>query len=189
MGTTMTFAASQRPHGLNTVGTYRANTTAQALAPTHSPTTQKSMKFNLKTVSVGSLFALAMLIAPLSTVASAQAEGGRRGGHHLEQLDLSEAQTEQIEAIRADAREQIGDVLTSEQRATLENSEGRGRRAFRELDLSEDQRNEIRAIHEDSREQVNEILTPAQRQQVEEIRENHLERNGGQRGPRARRVQ
>ncbi|MEL6160557.1 MAG: hypothetical protein AAFR18_15215 [Cyanobacteria bacterium J06627_32] len=151
------------------------------------------MNFNLKTVSFGSLFALTMFIAPLSTAAFAQADGGpnggRRGGNHLEQLDLTAAQSEQIEAIRADAREQIGDVLTREQRATLGNSEARGRGAFRELNLSEDQRSQIRAIHEDSRDQVSRVLTPEQREQIEEMRESRRGQNGGQRGPRASRAQ
>ncbi|MEL6491663.1 MAG: hypothetical protein AAFV85_07470 [Cyanobacteria bacterium J06634_6] len=135
------------------------------------------MKFNLKTVAIGSLAALALLAAPLGLVKASHAEGGR-GGQHLEQLDLSEAQRTQIEAIRTDTRSQIESVLTADQQATLENSEQRGRRAFRELDLSEDQREQLRAIHEDSRDQVSEVLTDEQRSQLEEMREQRGDRRG-----------
>ena len=141
------------------------------------------MKFNLKTVAIGSLAALALLAAPLGLVKASHAEGGR-GGQRLEQLDLSEAQRTQIEAIRTDTRSQIESVLTADQQATLENSEQRSRRAFRELNLSEDQREQLRAIHEDSRDQVSEVLTDEQRSQLEEMREQRGNRRGVRRETR-----
>ena len=162
MGALVTFAACHmtcRPHRL---GTYTQPTTL-------------SMKFNLKTAAIGSLAALALLAAPLGLMKSVHAEGGGRG-HHLEQLDLSDAQRSQIEAIRTNTRSQIDSVLTANQQATLENSEQRGRRAFRELDLSEDQREQLREIHEASRDRVSSVLTDAQRSQLEERREQRSER-------------
>ena len=138
------------------------------------------MKLNLKTISLGGLAAFALIVMPISAMQSAHAEGGRRGGH-LEQLDLTEAQSEQIEAIREDARSQVDAVLTDEQQATLENSETRGRGAFRALNLSQDQREQLRAIRESSKEQMNEVLTEEQREQIEEIRSQHREGREGRR--------
>jgi len=135
------------------------------------------MKFNLKTFSLAGLSAIALLAAPFVITHSAHAEGGRRG-QALEQLNLTEAQSSQIESIRDDAKAQMQTVLTSEQRATLENSESRGRRAFRQLDLSEAQRNQLRAIHESSREEVGEVLTAEQREQLESMREERVSRRG-----------
>ena len=135
------------------------------------------MNFNIKAVSFASLAAIALLATPMGMVNAAQAEGGRRG-HHLEQLDLTEAQRTEIEAIHTDARAQVQDLLTTEQQATLENSEVRGRRAFRQLDLSESQREQMRAIREDAREQISAILTDEQREQLEEMRVQRGERRG-----------
>ena len=129
---------------------------------------------SLKTVAMGSIAALALLAAPLSLVQSAHAEGGRRADS-LEQLNLSEAQTSQIEAIRAEARSQRESVLTPEQQTALENSELRGRRALRQLDLSDTQRSQLRDIHQAAREQVSNVLTDEQRSQLEAIREERRE--------------
>lgn len=140
------------------------------------------MKFNLKAFSLVSFSALAILAAPFVMTSSVQAEGGRRG-QALEQLDLTESQSSQIEAIRDDAKAQIQTILTSEQRATLENSEQSGRRAFRQLDLSESQREQMRAIHEEAREDVSAVLTDAQREQLDTMREERGSRRGeGRRG-------
>ncbi|MGD1865004.1 MAG: Spy/CpxP family protein refolding chaperone [Phormidesmis sp.] len=141
------------------------------------------MKFNLKTFSLVGFSAVALLATPFVVThsVSAQGEGGRRGGHSLEQLDLSASQTSQIEAIRDDAKAQMQTVLTAEQRATLESSEDRGRQAFRQLDLSETQREQLRAIHEDSREDISAVLTDEQLEQLEAMREER----GSRRGARA----
>ena len=101
----------------------------------------------------------------------AQAEGGRRG-RLMEELNLTEAQSEQIEAIHADSRDQIQDVLTAQQRAELNNSE-QPRRAFRDLDLTEEQREEIQSIREESREDISAVLTDEQRAQIQELRAQH----------------
>lgn len=136
------------------------------------------MKFNLTTITFSSLVALALLVAPWALGGSAQAGGGRRG-HHLEQLNLTDAQSAQIQTIRTDTRSQMRAVLTAEQRALLENSESGGRRAWRNLDLSDDQRSQLRSIREASHEQVSEVLTDEQLQQLEEMREAWGNRHGG----------
>lgn len=139
------------------------------------------MKFNLKQIALGSLAAVSLL----ATTQVAFAEGGHRGGRHLEQLNLTEAQSSQIEAIRENVHSQMESVLTAEQRATLESSDRQGRRAWRSLDLTDEQRSEMRTIRENSRGQVEAILTDDQRQQLEEMHEGRGERQGrGNRGSR-----
>jgi len=177
MGVIVTFAASQIAAALNTVNTYRAN--SLELYTQHP---QPSMKFNLKTVALTSFAAIALLSAPLGLVNAAQAEGGRSGhrsGHRLEQLDLTDAQSTQIEAIHTDARDQMQSVLTNEQRATLEGSEGR--RAWRALDLSDSQREQLRSIREASKEEISAVLTEEQRSQIQSMREERRGRRGGNR--------
>ncbi len=124
------------------------------------------MKFNLKTAALTSFAAIVLLSAPLGMINTAQAEGGR-SGHRLEQLDLT------------DARAQMRSILTEEQIATLESSEGR--RAWRALDLSDSQREQLRSIREASREEISAVLTEEQRAQVQSMREERHGRRGGNR--------
>ncbi|EDX86456.1 LTXXQ motif family [Synechococcus sp. PCC 7335] len=135
------------------------------------------MKFNLKTFSLGSLAAIALLSAPLVFISSAQAGGAHRIGHHLEQLNLSDDQSSQIQAILTDTRSQVQAVLTEEQRAILESTEGR--RAWKELDLTDSQRDQIRSISEASREEVRALLTEEQRDQLQSMRQARRDRRGG----------
>jgi Spy/CpxP family protein refolding chaperone len=136
------------------------------------------MKFNLKTAALTSFAAIVLLSAPLGMINTAQAEGGR-SGHRLEQLDLTDAQSTQIEAIHTNARAQMRSILTEEQIATLESSEGR--RAWRALDLSDSQREQLRSIREASREEISAVLTEEQRAQVQSMREERHGRRGGNR--------
>ncbi len=136
------------------------------------------MKFNLKTVSLGSLAALALVVAPLAVQAvRADDNGGHRGGH-LEQLNLSAEQTTQIEAIRANAQSQKDALLTAEQRATLAAGDRRG---WRGLDLTEAQRSQMDAIREASKTRIEAVLTPDQQQQLAQMQQEH-----GNRGNRDR---
>lgn len=139
------------------------------------------MKLNLKTIALGGAAALTLLAAPLAANRIAYAAGGGCGDR-FEALNLTESQTTQIEAIREDARAAVQAVLTDDQRAALDDAEGREKRGvWRSLDLSDEQREQIRAIKEDSREEVQAVLTDEQRQQLEELRQN---RRGARRGAR-----
>ncbi|MEL7143770.1 MAG: hypothetical protein AAFY33_04680 [Cyanobacteria bacterium J06643_4] len=142
--------------------------------------------FNFKAASFCGLAAFALLAAPVGLTQSAHAQEGNRSGDRLErmaeELNLSDAQRSDIEAIFQNSRAQMQSVLTAEQQTILENSEHRGRRAFRELDLSEDQRTELRSIREASQEQVSSVLTAEQREQLEALREQrHGQRRNGPR--------
>ncbi|MGB3786693.1 MAG: Spy/CpxP family protein refolding chaperone [Phormidesmis sp.] len=139
------------------------------------------MKLNLKTISFGVL-AAALLAAPVALMKAADADdGGDRHGAKFEQLDLSEAQTSQIEAIRTETRSQIETVLTPEQRTALENSESE-RGGLRGLDLTDEQRSQIRMLEEGSREQINAILTDEQRQTLAASRREGRGHGRGGRG-------
>ncbi|NJM99759.1 MAG: hypothetical protein HC800_23800 [Phormidesmis sp. RL_2_1] len=137
---------------------------------------------------MGSLAAIALIVAPLSApfifanMANAQGNGHR--GPNFEQLNLTTAQSDDIETIRTNARSQIEAVLTPEQRSTLASSES-SRRGLRALDLSDEQRQQIHAIRATSREQIGAVLTDEQRQQLVAAHPKNGERGeSGARGPR-----
>ncbi len=137
------------------------------------------MKLNLKAISLGSLAAVAILAAPLALLKPAEADGGGHQGPSFEKLNLTDAQSAQIEAIRTDAKGQIAAVLTPEQRSAFESSES-GRGGLRSLDLTDEQRSQIRAIHDASHKQIDAILTDEQRQ---ELMASRPEGRGHGRGP------
>ena len=132
------------------------------------------MNFDFKTVALGSLAALSLVAAPFVWTRIANANDGNdgRGGHRFEQLDLTEAQSSQIEAIRTETRSQMEAVLTPEQRETLADSDSL-KAGLRALDLTDEQRDQIRSLKEDSREQIGAVLTDEQRQQLSEMRGRH----------------
>lgn len=110
--------------------------------------------------------------------------GGRggKGGMMLEQLNLTDEQQAQIDAIRDDAKAQSLNVLTDAQRAEVESSleaDEPLHHGMRDLDLSEEQRQQLRAIHEASHEAVENVLTDEQRQQLETARAEHRRFRGG----------
>lgn len=130
-----------------------------------------------------SLFAATAVVSIAALpIFSANAEG--RGGRLAEELNLSAAQQEQVDALREQTRSQIQNVLTPEQQATVEAAIANGenpRRALRSLSLTEDQRTEMREIKDSKRTAMQDILTPEQRAQFEEMRGS---RRGGNKGDR-----
>ncbi|MCB1844597.1 MAG: hypothetical protein KDI09_16670 [Halioglobus sp.] len=124
----------------------------------------------------------ALLLA--ATVASAQ-PGQGPGAKMLEDLDLTDAQREQIIDIRAQGGggKEIRAVLTEEQRAQLKAQHGE-RKAQRgpkiehlkaQLGLSEEQAQQMRDIVEQggSREEIRAVMTPEQQTQFDALRERH----------------
>jgi len=145
------------------------------------------MTFNLKSLMLGGVAAIAFLSAPLVIHRSAHANEGR-WREKFEELNLTDSQSEQIESIFTNSRDQMRSVLTAEQQATWDEAKAEGRRARRELNLSDAQRNELRSIRESSREEVEAVLTAEQREQLEQMREERMGRRGERReGRRARR--
>ena len=143
------------------------------------------MKLTAKTTAI-TLAAMAVLAAPLAFGRAAQADnpGGRGRQHLIEQLDLSDDQTAQIETIKDQAQNQMRAVLTEAQRATLEGSENNGRRAWRQLDLSDEQREQLQAIRQSTRDEVRAVLTEEQQAQFDTLREQRRQRRGERRSQR-----
>ncbi|MEH2160395.1 MAG: P pilus assembly/Cpx signaling pathway, periplasmic inhibitor/zinc-resistance associated protein [Nostoc sp.] len=112
-------------------------------------------------------------------------------------LNLTDAQKTQIQAIRRDSRTKSEAVLTPEQKAKLEATKqarraewqarkaqgqtgegqrqaGQGKRKghFAELNLTEAQKTQMREIRESEKQQIQAVLTPEQRQKLEQFRQN-----------------
>lgn len=116
------------------------------------------MKLNRKAFLWAGIVAGVMAFAPLAAIADPPGGmGGPRSGP-MERLNLTEAQRQQLQAIRENSRRQIEAVLTAEQRQQMETR---------------------RAEMERRREEFAN-LTPEQRQQ---LRRERMEQGGGPGGP------
>lgn len=98
-------------------------------------------------------------------------------------LNLTDAQKEQMRAIKQETRAQIQEVFTPEQRAQLEtmkqnrqaqNGQGQARQGRRggmaSLNLTDDQKARIKQIMETQKSRMDQVLTAEQRQQLEQMR-------------------
>jgi len=91
------------------------------------------------------------------------------------QPNLTEAQKQQMQSLRASTRTQINAVLTPMQKTQLESAIKSGTRpqaAMQALNLSKDQKSKMRVIRESIKTQRQALLTPEQRQQLEKSRAN-----------------
>ncbi|MGH1393838.1 MAG: Spy/CpxP family protein refolding chaperone [Trichormus sp.] len=109
-----------------------------------------------------------------------------------ESLGLSEDQKAKIREIQNNARAQMQEVFTPEQKAKLEaaRQERRGQRQAGErpqagqrrgkkmadLNLTDDQKARMRAIRENTKQQIEAVLTPEQRAKLQEMKANRRER-------------
>lgn len=103
------------------------------------------MKLNRKAFLWASIAAGAMAIAPLAAIADPPGGmGGPRSGP-LERLNLTDAQRQQLQAIRENSRRQIEAVLTAEQRQQLETRRAEMERRREEFaNLTPEQRQQLR---------------------------------------------
>lgn len=141
------------------------------------------MKLNRKAFLWAGVAAGVMAIAPLAAIADPPGGmGGPRSGP-LEQLNLTDAQRQQLQAIRENSRRQIEAVLTAEQRQQLETRRAEMERRREEFaNLTPEQRQQLRRERLEQRggrgrgsrpEPFAELnLTDDQRQQIREIMEN-----------------
>ncbi|MBG1263903.1 Spy/CpxP family protein refolding chaperone [Nostoc commune] len=106
------------------------------------------------------------------------------------ELDLTDAQKTQMQAIKRDSRTKMEAVFTPEQKAKLEAAkqarqaqrqagqgqrqpgERRGKGGYADLNLTEAQKTQIRQIRESEKQQIQALLTPEQRQKLEQFRQN-----------------
>lgn len=97
-------------------------------------------------------------------------------GQMFQELDLTEDQQSQIQAVFEARRSEIAEILSTEQQdqffETLQENRN-FRDAIAAADLTDAQRDQIRAVMMDSREDISEILTEEQR---ETLRERMAER-------------
>ncbi len=85
------------------------------------------------------------------------------------QLNLTDAQKQQMKSIHQNTRTQISALLTDAQKIQLETAIKSGtkpREAMRALNLSADQKSKIRAIKQAERTQREALLTPEQKQKI-----------------------
>ncbi|MEH1772349.1 Spy/CpxP family protein refolding chaperone [Nostoc sp.] len=142
-------------------------------------------------------FAVHAQTASPSPVLLAQTPQKERGP--WKELNLTDAQKSQIQAIRRDSRTKFEAVLTPEQKAKLEAAKqarqaerqarkaqgqtGQGQRQpgqhhggrkgnFADLNLTEAQKTQMRQIRESEKQQIQAVFTPEQRQKLEQFRQN-----------------
>jgi len=171
---------------------------------------QLPMKLKLMPMLVGAIALTGCLASALSVAASpvavkgqaniseqllvAQAQRQQRQGRWAN-LNLTQAQKDQMKQLHQQTRQKIEAVLTPQQleqyktarqnrRSQRQNgngaanssSQGQARRQgiFATLNLSEAQKTQIRQIKQSSKEQRNGILTDAQRTQLEQMRQSRM---------------
>lgn len=87
----------------------------------------------------------------------------------LSGVNLTETQSVQMQRLRAQARGQIFEIISQQQRQSFFDAmrSGQGiRAAITAANLSDSQRLRVRTVLQDSRQQFAQILTPAQRRQI-----------------------
>ncbi|MBP0020727.1 MAG: Spy/CpxP family protein refolding chaperone [Cyanobacteria bacterium SBLK] len=132
------------------------------------------MKFKSLLVLVGTIASIS-----LASALPASAEFGKGGKHQelVSALGLTEAQQSQLSELREDMRSQMDNILTSEQKAAMQNARSEGRRPGRgTLNLTEDQREQMRSIRQDFRADLEGILTDEQIQKLDEMRQSRRDR-------------
>ncbi|MEM9908370.1 MAG: Spy/CpxP family protein refolding chaperone [Cyanobacteria bacterium P01_D01_bin.44] len=96
-----------------------------------------------------------------------------RGGaawSEVENLNLTAAQTEDINAIKVGVAEQMAEILTPEQLETFQTAQANGddmRSTMMGLGLSRDQRSDVMGVMRVAQDEIMGILTPEQRAQIE----------------------
>ncbi len=118
--------------------------------------------------AIALFFAAAPVIPAFTDTAAAAPLHARGRGGKFEQLNLTDAQKEQMKQIREAARQQMDAVLTPAQREQMRVA--REQRQKPNLNLSEEQKAQMRAIRENSKNQMEAILTPEQKQKLQEMK-------------------
>ncbi|MCS6782169.1 MAG: Spy/CpxP family protein refolding chaperone [Gloeomargarita sp. SKYBB_i_bin120] len=122
-------------------------------------------------VLLGVLSAMPVLAVEFTGVSELAQASKRRG--FWSELQLTPEQLQRIQQIRANARQQMQQVLTPAQRQQLRQAQtpAERRQILRRLQLTEAQKAQIRQIRANTRQQIEAILTPEQRQRLEARRQ------------------
>lgn len=137
------------------------------------------MKFN-RLLFVPGLLAVTLACLPvIHSVAQTPSTPTTQMGRKWANLNLTEAQREQMQQIREQTKAQIEQILTPEQRATLQASQqngGKKRGAFKDLNLSDAQKQQMRQIKQSSMQRMQAILTPEQRATLQQKKQGMQQR-------------
>lgn len=133
------------------------------------------MGFGVLVAVLGLLSAPPVLATEVATTGVVQvAQTPQRRGFWSE-LNLTPEQRQRIAQIRANARQQMQQVLTPEQRRLWQQAQnqppGERRKFMKALNLTEAQKEQMRLIRANTRRQIEAVLTPEQRQQLEARRQ------------------
>ena len=91
----------------------------------------------------------------------------------MQQLNLSDAQKTQIKQYRQSERQQIDAILSSDQKAAMQ--QARQNHTRPNLNLSADQKAQMKAVRQQTEASIKAVLTPEQLQQLQQSRANHQE--------------
>lgn len=103
-------------------------------------------RLNIILFIAGAAFSLLLLIPAVTAMTAGWGHGKR-----LQGMNLTPDQQTKAQQIFQQAREQVLQVLTPEQRDALKSAHGSPSAAFQSLNLSDDQKARIKAIHDDAR--------------------------------------
>lgn len=138
-----------------------------------------AMKLNLRALMTSGI-AIATLIALPTLIKAFPAQA--LPPQALESLNLTEQQQAELDTLQANVRDQLEDILTADQRTSLQTSLDSGtpfRQAVRSLNLSEDQKQQARSIMQASRDDFQAVLTEEQQQQLQAARGDRRRGEGG----------
>lgn len=153
-------------------------------------TTQVTMKTKLMPLLAG-LITISAVATPLlvkaqdeAPIRPPQATQQHRQGQRS-QLNLSDAQKQQLRQIEQDTRTQMQAVLTSEQQEKLktliqQNRQGNRQKhqdVWSQLNLSDAQKTKIQEIRQAQKTQMDAVFTPEQKQQMQQMRQQWQQRH------------
>jgi protein CpxP len=98
--------------------------------------------------------------------------GGR--GMKFDQLNLTDAQKAEMQRIQASTRQQMDQILTSEQKEQLRVAKEQRQRP--NLNLTEEQKTRMKEVQQSSKSQMEAVLTDTQKQQLEQLRQQWQQR-------------
>jgi periplasmic protein CpxP/Spy len=148
------------------------------------------MKRQILSLLAGATLIVTPLIANTQPASAYGFGGGGLPGHMMKDLNITEQQKTQLQAIREKTRSRIEAVLTDAQKQQLaatkqqkmaelkqrresgqKRGEGKGKRGgmkgvFESLNLSEQQKSQIKTIMQESRKEMSSVLTAEQKAKI-----------------------
>ncbi len=120
----------------------------------------------MKKLKIALIFASLIAIAPVQSQ-----EPMRQGFFSPSEIKVTGSQKEQLLQIRAEVGDKIQAILTSEQKAKLQDAMKAqatqpNPNVIADIGLSSEQKKKLQALFEEARQQELEILTPQQREQM-----------------------